>query len=151
MESEQHPITREEWLAFVEADQELRRVTAAEIEEHKPFVKADDAAWIERLGDGRDKVLAWFGYHKGYIDVRNPHAETLQKMADIAERLKANVVDEEDNLLDDPGPPQPTWRAATLPAKRGGVPLMDLLITGMVVVGLAVLFWLLSRGCSGGK
>ena len=87
MESEQHPITREEWLAFVEADQELRRVTAAEIEEHKPFVKADDAAWIERLGDGRDKVLAWFGYHKGYIDVRNPHAETLQKMADIAERL----------------------------------------------------------------
>jgi hypothetical protein len=96
-------------------------------------------------------VLAWFGYHKGVIDVRNPHAETLQKMADIAEHLKANVVDEENNLLVDPGPPQPTWRASASPQKANRTPLVDLAITGVVVVGLAVLFWLLLRGWSGGK
>ena len=148
-EGEQHPIPREEWLAYVESDAELRRVTAAEVEEHKPFVKADDAAWIEPRGDGSDRVLAWFGYHKGVIDVRNPHSETLQKMADIAEDLKANVVDEEDNLLVDPGPPQPTWRNAPPPARpRGGrdVPIIGILGMAVVVVGLAVLFWLLVRG-----
>jgi hypothetical protein len=148
MEGEQHPIAREEWLAYVERDDELRLVTAAEIEANKPFVKADDAAWIEPRGDGSDKVLAWFGYHKGLIDVRNPHAETLQKMADIAEHLKANVVDEEDNLLVDPGPPQPTWRQPTPRHARGGngLPLVGIIGAAVVVIGLAVVFWLLLRG-----
>jgi hypothetical protein len=121
-------------------------VTAAEIEEHKPFVKADDAAWVEPRGDGGDKVLAWFGYHKGLIDVRNPHAETLQKMADVAAQLKANVVDEDDNLLIDPGPPQPTWREPA-PA-RGPVwtSVVGSVGIAIVVIGLAVVFWLLLRG-----
>jgi hypothetical protein len=145
-EGEQHPIPREEWLAYVEADEELRRVTAAEVEANKPFVKADDAAWIEQRGDGTDKVLAWFGYHKGLIDVRNPHAETLQKMADIAERLKANVVDEEDSLLVDPGPPQPTWRKPASPRRSSnapGAPLLGIVAAVVVVAGLAALVWLL--------
>ena len=153
-DGEKLPISREEWLAYVDADNELRRVTAAEVEEHKPFVKAHDAAWIEPRGDGSDRVLAWFGYHKGVIDVRNPHSETLQKMADIAEHLKANVVDEEDNLLIDPGPPQPTWRNATPPAgarRARDVRIVDLLGTVVVIIGLTVLFWLLLRGCNAGK
>jgi hypothetical protein len=146
-EGERHPITRQEWLAYVDSDAELRRVTSAEVEEHKPFVKPDDAAWIEPRGDGGDRVLAWLGYHKGVIDVRNPHAETLQKMADIAEDLKANVVDEEDNLLVDPGPPQPTWRSAPPPPPAPGLardmPVIGILGMAIVVIGLAVLFWLL--------
>jgi hypothetical protein len=146
-EGEQHPITREEWLAYVDSDDELRRVTAAEIEANKPFVKADDAAWIERRGDGTDKVAAWFGYHRGLIDVRNPHVETLGKMADIAERLKANVVDEEDNVLVDPGPSQPTWRKPAPRRGDGGASISLIGIVGMaiVVIGLAVVLWLLLR------
>ena len=152
-EAEQLPITRDEWLAYVDADEELRRVTAQEVEEHKPFVKADDAAWVERRPDGGDRVLAWFGWHKGLIDVRNPHAETLCKMADVAERLKANVVDENDNLLIDPGPPQPTWRDAA-PARRarGGrgreataLPVVGIVGMAIVLIGLTLLFWLLLR------
>jgi hypothetical protein len=145
-EAEQHPISREEWLACVEADEELRRVTPQEVEANKPFVKADDAAWVEPRGDGGDKVLAWFGYHKGLIDVRNPHAETLQKIADVAERLRANVVDENDNVLIDPGPPQPTWREPA-PAARESLATSVVGIVGMAIVaiGLAFVVWLLLR------
>ena len=151
MDAEQQPIPREEWLAYVEKDAELRRVTAAEVEANKPFVKADDAAWIERRGDGTERVAAWFGYHKGYIDVRNPHAETLQKMADIAEHLKANVVDEEDNLLIDPGPPQPTWRPCAAPRRKSsgvggsGVSIVTIIGGVVVVIVLAVACWLLLK------
>jgi len=149
-EAEQHPITREEWLAYVESDSELRRVTAAEVEEHKPFVKADDAAWIDP--DGGDRVLGWFGYHKGLIDVRNPHAETLRKMADIAEHLQANVVDEADNFLVDAGPSEPVWRAQAPPRRKWwDVRLIDVLGTVVVVIGLAVVFGLLLRQCNGSK
>jgi hypothetical protein len=145
MEGEQHPIAREEWLAYVERDDELRRVTAAEIEANKPFVKPDDAAWIEPRGDGTDKVLAWFGYHKGLIDVRNPHAETLQKMADIAEHLKANVVDENDNVLVDPGLPQPTWREPPTPPTPLAQSVIGIGLVAIAALGLAFVFWLLLR------
>jgi hypothetical protein len=148
-EAEQTPITREEWLACVDADEELRRVTPAEVEAQKPFVKADDAAWIERLPGGGERVLAWFGYHKGYVDVRNPDGETLRKMADVAEDLHANVVDENDNLLVDPGGPEkPTWRDAPAPPrprKARDVPVVAIAGVAIVAIGLAVLFWLLLR------
>ena len=147
-EAEQHPITREEWLACVDADDELRRVTPAEVEANKPFVKADDAAWVERLPDGGERVLAWFGYHKGLIDVRNPDGETLQKMADVAEDLHADVIDENDIVLVDPGPPHPTWRDAPAPPrprKAVDTPVIAIAGIAIVVIGLAVLFWLLLR------
>ena len=144
-EAERHPITRQEWLACVDADGEMRRVAAAEVEEHKPFVRADDAAWVEPRGDGSDKVLAWFCYHKGLIDVRNPHAETLQKMADVAARLKANVVDENDNVLVDPGPEKPTWREPAAPRGSTAASVVGMVGLAIVAMGLAVVFWLLLR------
>ena len=144
-EAERHPITREEWLACVDADEELRRVTPAEVETHKPFVKTDDAAWVERLPGGGERVLAWFGYHKGYIDVRNPDGETLRKMADVAEDLHANVVDENDNVLVDPGPEKPTWREPAAPRAPTAGSLAGMVGIAVVAIGLAVLFWLLLR------
>ena len=146
-EGEKHPIPLEEWLAYVEWDRELRPVTAAEVEQNKPFVKADDAALVERRGDGSEHVVAWFGYHNGVIDVRNPHAETLQKMAQVAEKLKANVVDENDNVLVDPGPEKPMWREPAAPRESTASSVIGVVV-GMtiVVIGLAVVFWLLLRG-----
>ena len=149
-EAEQKPVTREEWLACVDADEELRRVTPAEVGANQPFVKADDAAWVERLpggAGGGERVLAWFGYHNGYIDVRNPDGETLRKMADVAERLHANVVDENDNVLVDPGPEKPTWREPAAPRESTASSVIGVVV-GMtiVVIGLAVVFWLLLRG-----
>ena len=142
----QQPIPRQEWFAYVESDRELRRVTAAEVEENKPFVRADDAAWVERRGDGSEHVVTWFGYHDGVIDVRNPHAETLQKMAQVAEKLKANVVDENDNVLVDADAPEPVWRPPQQPPGRlDAASVVGIVGLATVVIGLALVFWLLLR------
>lgn len=142
-QSEQKPIAREEWLACVEADEELRRVTPQEVEANKPFVKADDGAWVERRPDGSERILAWFGYHGGMIDVRNPDGEALGKMADVAEALHANVIDENDKVLIDPGPPHPTWREPAAPSTPLPASLLGIIGVAIVVLGLAFVLWLL--------
>jgi hypothetical protein len=91
-------------------------------------------------------VLAWFGYHKGYVDVRNPDGETLRKMADVAEDLHANVVDENDNVLVDPGGPEkPTWREPLAPSGSTAASVVGIVGLAIVAMGLAVVFWLLLR------
>ena len=107
--------------------------------------------------------LAWFGCHQGSIEVRNPDGCTIQKMAQVAEELNANVVDENDNLLVDPGRPDGdtddgAWRAASpafqLPepwpswGPRTGAAIFGAFVyagLAFVVGGLGLIFFLLLR------
>jgi hypothetical protein len=74
-ESENTPISAEEWLAAVGADPEMRLL---------------EGTWAEWLGHP-DRIVS-FGLREGAVSFKQPDDYTLAKMIDLAERLKARVI-----------------------------------------------------------
>lgn len=91
MDTEEFPISEQEWMAVVEDDDEL-------------LTSPDDARSYYRTNGAPERqfgvkwswnyAMLWYG--NGAISVKNPDDETIAKMVQIANKLKARVLGEED-------------------------------------------------------
>src|SRR6266436_2386517 len=89
----EHPIPEEEWKAIVETDPSLR------ISHEDYFERRTDDGRVERINlviweDHPDRVPFWF--EDGAIQAKNPDEKTVEKMVELARRLNARVLGEED-------------------------------------------------------
>ncbi len=98
-QSEQTPITLDEWKAYVAADPEMRMDNFAEAtttEGETLHIDAEGiAVWISYSGHQVDGNMAWFTYLFGDIRVKSPDEEILAKMRSIAKALGARVMGDE--------------------------------------------------------
>lgn len=107
-ESEQHPITADEWLAVVAADPELRIDEA-----NGPYF----AVWA---GTCSYPEGGWFSWEDGCVTTKHPDRAVLNKMLQLAAKLGAVVQGDdgevytccEDWPLDEDleSQPRPWWR-----------------------------------------
>lgn len=77
-ENQEHEISRDEWLALVDADPTLR------IDRH-------NGRYFAELDSSSEGVWRWLNWTEGNISTKNPDHVTLQKMLQIADRLDAQV------------------------------------------------------------
>jgi hypothetical protein len=89
-ESDQHPITADEWLAVVAADPELSLRPG-----HEPY-------FAEWSGPCSHPGGSWFSWDEGQIYTKNPDRRILAKMLQIAGRLGARVQGDDGELYDAP-------------------------------------------------
>jgi hypothetical protein len=99
IDSELAPIALEEWLAFVQADPELRLEQAARAS--LPDGEAVDielpglAAWTSWSQHGDGNAMVYFWHFEGCIESRAIDAEVTAKLFRIAQRLGARVFGDE--------------------------------------------------------
>lgn len=115
------PITREEWLACVKADPEMRVLPAGPMPSagspNFRVKELGDYVWWTGLPDVNDEGVVWFHFWKeGFIDVKNPNAAILHKMFEMANRLDARLQGEEGEEYGDHGvviKAPPDWNGPT--------------------------------------
>jgi len=99
-ESEAAPILLEEWIAFVEADPEMRLEDVAIGRVNgKPAISYQNeglAVWTAYSGHDPEGNMAWFDYCDGRIVVKNPDEEIRRKMKQIAVHFGAAVIGDDD-------------------------------------------------------
>ena len=112
-ESSQHPIPEEDWSALLQSD---------------PSLQVSPTDYYERRAqDGRMErfqMVVWtthpdrppFMLVDGTVQIKSPDEETIQKMVEMAGRLRARVVGEEGEVYPLEPPAQPH---VLRPAKRG--------------------------------
>jgi hypothetical protein len=83
-DSEQEPISAEEWLAFVERDPEL----IIDPQYNGPYF----ALWLKHWVGGD---YAWFNWFQGAISTKYPDRKTLGKILEIAKDFDAKVQGDE--------------------------------------------------------
>ena len=120
-DSEASPIALDEWIRYVDADDEMRLDGHADADLGDAGVlryeSAGLAVWTAYSGDGRDGNRAWFDHCDGRVDVKNPDEEILAKVVRIARALSARVVGDDGETYgdDSSGPaasapePKPPW------------------------------------------
>lgn len=96
LDAEAHPITLEEWLAYVEQDPEMRLDGFAEAAVSRGQVLRTEspglAVWVRWSQRGIDGGQAWFDHRKGCVVVKSPDDEIIQKMTSIAGTLQARII-----------------------------------------------------------
>ncbi len=84
-----------EWKDYLAADLEMRlddNVAAGILKNNVLLSNSNGwAVWLMYSANGVDNNYAWFDYQNGNIVVKNPDREILNKMLEIAEKLKARV------------------------------------------------------------
>lgn len=97
-------ISLEEWLAAVEADQEMRLDGYADAPLGERSVlrtqRAGLSVWTAYSRDGMDDGRAWFDHRDGNITVKNPDAEILGKMWVLARAMGAKVQGDDGEIYD---------------------------------------------------
>jgi hypothetical protein len=100
-------ITRDEWLAVVAADPELRLDGYAEapLPEGKVLRVEDStlAVWIGWAGHVEGREMAPLYLSNGNIDSKNPDEDTRRKMWRIAQQLNARVQGDDGEFYDEAG------------------------------------------------
>jgi hypothetical protein len=87
-----------DWLAYVEADSEMRLDNFAEAQTPDGILRYENiglAVWTAYSHHGEGGSMAWFDFRRGNIVVKNPDEEILAKMCRIAEALQARVQGDE--------------------------------------------------------
>jgi hypothetical protein len=102
-------ISRDEWIAVVRADPEMRLDGFAQVplREGKMF-RVDHpsiAVWTAWSHHGEAGDMAWFHHHDDNVAVKNPDREIRRKMWRIAERLRASVQGDDGEFYDRFGNP----------------------------------------------
>lgn len=96
VDSEEFPITIEEWVEYVRLDPEMRLDNVATaFQDGEPLVSYQNdglAVWTAYSQNDVDGNLAWFDYGAGEIVVKNPDDEIIEKMKQIAAALNAKVL-----------------------------------------------------------
>ncbi len=92
-------ISLDEWLEYVDGDEDMRADGFAEAETRDGSVlRVDDpgiAVWTAYSGHGVSGNMAWFSHFQDRISVKNPDEEILGKMHLIATTLNAKVQGDE--------------------------------------------------------
>lgn len=104
LEREESPIPRSEWDKVVAADPELE-VSAVDFYQRKVKRKTEriyPVIWTKH----RDRVPLWF--IDGAIETKNPDEATVKKMVQIAKKLKARVIGEENEEYGPDGKQRPS-------------------------------------------
>ena len=91
-------ISAEEWLAVVDADPELRQPAEEELE--SALLGDDDIPAVWFHPDGH---TTWFVLTDGNVEVKNPDAALLHKMATVADTLDAHLISETGERFDSSG------------------------------------------------
>ena len=87
IDSEEEPISREEWRAYIESDSELENTKDDEL----------GASWYGEGGRlGKSTCIGGFWWSKGRIVEKNPTEAEIRKMTQIATALNARVVGDSD-------------------------------------------------------
>jgi hypothetical protein len=106
-ESHAHPITLDEWKAYIRSDAEMRLDNRAEAKTTSGETIAIEspglAVWVRWKKDGVEGGHAWFSYDDGAITVKDPDRDLLRKMFKIAVALKARVQGDEWEIYDKNG------------------------------------------------
>jgi len=104
---ELHPITLDEWLAYVRSDDEMHFKGEASLQGPKGEAIKWDAPGMTEWADPDTGSKAWFDHNKttGRVSVGNPSHETLVKMFKVAKALGATVRGDEGETYDGLGMP----------------------------------------------
>lgn len=86
-QSKNTPIPLSEWKDCINSDKEFRPVDA------------DKSQGMAIWTDSKNKKECYFSYHEGEISVKDPDGEVLNKMKSIARKLKAKVIDDDNEEL----------------------------------------------------
>ena len=106
-QSQQHSILEKEWLEVVHSD---------------PTLQVSDEDYLGDGSDERHHAVVWlahparpqFWYENGMVTKKHPDELTLAKMAEIAQKLNARVVDDDGAELgeeEESGPPEQNHRS----------------------------------------
>jgi hypothetical protein len=96
--SKEHPITLDEWLAYVDSDAEMRLDGFAEVttpSAERLRIEARGIAVWTAYSRHSNGATAWFSHRSHKVTVTNPDAEVISKMARIAAALGAHVQGDE--------------------------------------------------------
>ncbi len=97
-QSDEFPISLDEWLGYVARDPEMRLVGCAEAQIGEDILRVESeglSVWMAYSGHGIGGNMAWFSHGYGMVYVKNPDEEILGKMRQIARQLNANVIGDE--------------------------------------------------------
>lgn len=101
-EEDSNQISFDEWIKILDEDKEMRLDNLAEATnangESISVGSEGLCVWTKYSGNGMNGNYAWFDYHRGNIDCKNPDNEIIRKMLDIAERLNAKVQGDEGEI-----------------------------------------------------
>ena len=108
-DSRAHPISLDEWMAYVRSDKEMRldnraqavATTGDTIVTESPGI----AVWVPWKKDGVAGGHAWFSYGDGEIIVKDPDRAILRKMFTTAVAFNARVQGDEGETYDANGDP----------------------------------------------
>lgn len=99
---EEPKIGRDEWQAVVASDDEMRLDGYAEARVGSGVVLRVEseglAVWTAYSGHAANGNMAWFDFRGGNVVVKNPDAEILGKMCEIADKLGARVQGDDGEL-----------------------------------------------------
>jgi prepilin-type processing-associated H-X9-DG protein len=100
-------ISLAEWIALVKADPDMRLDGYAEAElEDGSILRVENeglSVWTAYSRHGEKGNMAWFDFHRGNVDVKNPDLEILQKMWSLAQALSAKVQGDDGEFYDASG------------------------------------------------
>ena len=106
-ESAAHPITFDEWKAYIRSDREMRLDNRAQATTTSGETVTTEspglAVWVAWKKDGVEGGHAWFSYDDGAITVKDPDRDILRKMFRVAAALKARVQGDEGEIYDATG------------------------------------------------
>jgi hypothetical protein len=105
-DSEEHPISLDEWLAYVEQDPEMRHdgFAEAQIKGTGRLLRIERkgiAVWMAYSRHLEGGNMAWFSHRFGAITVKNPDHEMLDKMCRIARFFGARVQGDEREIYEE--------------------------------------------------
>jgi hypothetical protein len=92
-------ITLNEWLAYVNSDEELTLNPTAYSytkKDGETFYPPGFADWT----GNKNVIGAWFDYTDGRIESKNPEQETINKMKQIAKALNAKLMGDDGETYD---------------------------------------------------
>jgi len=101
-ESSAHPITLNEWVAYVRSDSEMRLDSSAESTngagDRLVYRAPGIAVWTKWAGGGVGGGQAWFYYEDGAISAKDPDPAILKKAYRIAVVLNARLQGDDGEL-----------------------------------------------------
>ena len=141
-------ISEAEWRNIALSHSDIRPPTELELAKVAPFGSESDLVWT---GHPTHPVV-WFDWYEGQIEVKNPDAIILTKMAALAKQLGAHLIGENGEVYDSRGvllgvrelPNDPTDRRPSLFWRLAGKAVVYVLVT-ICLAGFGVLMFLMYR------
>ncbi|MCP4148723.1 MAG: hypothetical protein GY757_13330 [bacterium] len=107
LDSENSPISLEEWVAFIEKNDDFRLDGYAETTSNQGVTirveNAGLAVWTAYSDHEEGKRMVWFNYCNGRIVVKNPDKEIIKRMYRVARYFNAAVQGDDGEIYNEKG------------------------------------------------